>query len=195
MGAARPVPGLLFFNIFINYQGDGMRSMLLNFQVRGSLEGLWSYWMTHPELKIILRNKKKYLWHSTKRCALFLTLSRNNRLLNSFGNPLKSKIKWITRLWITSWRWAMEKSSTLLEEFNRTIVCKLYLVTFICSALIRSQVDHYVHICAICVPANERSEEVQNNQKSRKNSPQRLYYVVFFHLNKSLHFCGQIQRY
>lgn len=143
MGAAGPVPGLLFFNIFINYQGDGMGSMLLNFQVRGSLEGLRSSWMTHPEFKMILRNKKKYLWHSTKRCALFLTLSRNNQLLNSFWNPLKNKIKWISGLWVTSWRWAIEKASTLLEEFSRTTVCKLCLVTFHCSALIRSQVDHY----------------------------------------------------
>lgn len=29
--------------IFGNYQGDGMGSMLLNFQVRGGLKALWSY--------------------------------------------------------------------------------------------------------------------------------------------------------
>lgn len=103
---------VLLFSISINYQGDGMGTMLLKLQRRWSSEGLQWYQMTRAEFKTILRNGKNSLdiLHSAKRSTLFLSSGGNNQLLNSFFKLFK-EIKCSRELQTISWRWPWKRQS------------------------------------------------------------------------------------
>lgn len=103
---------VLLFSISINYQGDGMGTMLLKLQRRWSSEGLQWYQMTRAEFKTILRSGKNSLdiLHSAKRSTLFLSSGGNNQLLNSFFKLFK-EIKCSQELQTISWRWPWKRQS------------------------------------------------------------------------------------
>lgn len=100
----------VLFSISINYQCDGIGTMLLNLQMRWSLEGLQWYRMTRAEFKSILRNGENSLdiLHSTKRRTLFS--GGNNQLLNS-SLKLFREIKCSWELQTISWRWPWKRLS------------------------------------------------------------------------------------
>lgn len=133
---------------------------------------------------MILRNGENYLdiWHSTMRSTLFLSLGGIYQLLNSFMKLVK-EIKWIWGLWTTSWRWAMKKVSTLLEEFNRRMHYRLYVILPLSTLLGINKVS----VSALCPEFCNTGTQGQRKDRMAKSQ------IKTFHKERTTYFFSPLE--